>query len=177
MQESILLEFIPVNSIKIFKKQLRFFKPLRSDCYFPFRIKLPYFPGRISCGDSIWRYVIGDYGPGPYDAVLTNGNSFTDSNTVPQPDIIFNPDRRRPSGRSAIVDVMPVGIGKVDTVCHHAVVTDNDLGSSAYPGTGANQAVIADFNSPIITSVRPNRKPNIAIWCSSHINTDANFNR
>ena len=63
---------------------------------------------------------------------------------------------------------MPVGIGNVCIACNHAAVADIDCGSRANSNAGTNQAVVAELDTSLVFSVRPDGKPYFVVPCGDH---------
>ena len=112
-------------------------------------IKLSYNHGWVARDDHIGRHIFCNHGTRGNNTIVANGHSFQNSRAVTQPNIVTQMNGLgRAISVDAIVKPMPIRVGDITAVSHHAAVSQNHLVARGNSCARAHKASITNIDTP-----------------------------
>ena len=168
VQQTVVAQIGPVETINPLEQVLRIGEPLRSGRNGSQWVEFFDDASRIAGRYRVGRNIVDDHRSGPDDTVFAYLDALADDGTVSDPGIGSDPHLFRSAHGQAVIQTVPVAVGYVDPAGKHAVVFDNDLVGRTDADPRADQAIVADGNAAAAGRLRPDRQPDLAVWCGDH---------
>lgn len=133
-----------------------------------------HLPGRVAGHHHIRGHVAGHHRASGDDGVLAHMHALADGGPIPHPYVVVENDcPGAADGASAVVEVMPIGVGEIGSGSQHAAATEVDSACGVEADSRTQQAVVADVDGSDSGVVFPYREADGPVCCGDDVNAIA----